>query len=139
MVSVMKTDSKEAIVNTVYQNRFKIDSVHVFEDVHFDFNQSKPRDLYHHELNSLVTYMKTQPNLKIVITGHTDNIGSNSFNKGLSIKRAEEVAHFLMEKGIDESRIKYAGSGSSKPIFDNTTDAGRLLNRRVEFILNKSD
>lgn len=139
MVSVRKTNSKEEVYNVVSSDHFKIDSVHVFRDVHFDFNRSKPRDLYQHELNALTTYMKKHPTLKIVLTGHTDIIGSNSFNKDLSLKRAEEVAQFLIKNGIAESRIQYTGSGSLKPIATNKTEAGRLLNRRVEFILNKSD
>jgi outer membrane protein OmpA-like peptidoglycan-associated protein len=135
MVSVYKTDSEDTMLTAEYQDNFKIDSVHVFKDVHFDFNRSIPRMSHQRELNSLVAYMLEYPNLKIAITGHTDNIGSNTFNKILSLKRAEEIANFLINNGIDESRIEYFGLGSVKPIADNTTDAGRLLNRRVEFIL----
>jgi outer membrane protein OmpA-like peptidoglycan-associated protein len=135
MVSVYKIDSEDMIVTAENKNEFKIDSVHVFRDIHFDFNRSIPRNLHQRELNSLVAYMKEHTKLKIAITGHTDNIGSNTFNKILSLKRAEEVANFLINNGIDESRIEYVGLGSVKPIADNTTDAGRLLNRRVEFIL----
>lgn len=135
MVSVYKTNTRAMMLTDENVNEFKIDSVHVFRDVHFDYNRSIPRNSHQRELNSLVEYMKEHTKLKIVITGHTDNIGSTIFNKILSQKRAKEVAHFLIINGIDESRIEYAGLGSVKPIADNTTDAGRLLNRRVEFIL----
>ena len=135
MVSVYKKDSREAILTAEEQENYKIDSVHVFRDINFDFNRSIPRNSHQRELNSLVAYMKEHTTLNIAITGHTDNIGSNTFNKILSFKRAEEVAHFLINNGIDESRIAFSGLGSVKPIADNTTDAGRLLNRRVEFIL----
>ena len=135
MVSVYKADLQEAILTAENQDNFKIDSVHVFRDVHFDFNRSIPRNSHQRELNSLVAYMKEHTKLKIIITGHTDNIGSNTFNKILSLKRAKEVANFLINNGIDEGRIEYAGLGSIKPIADNITDAGRLLNRRVEFVL----
>ena len=137
MVSVYKSDSEDAKLTVENQNNFKIDSVHVFRDVHFDFNRSIPRNSHQRELNLLVAYMKKHSKLKIAITGHTDNIGSNTFNKILSLKRAEAVAHFLINNGIDKSRIEYVGLGSVKPIADNTTDAGRLLNRRVEFVLLK--
>lgn len=137
MVSVYETNSEDAILTSENQESFKIDSLHVFKDVHFDFNRSIPRNSHQRELNSLVAYMKEHTKLKIAITGYTDNVGSNSFNKILSLKRAEEVAHYLINNGIDESRIEYAGLGSVKPIADNTTDAGRLLNRRVEFILKE--
>ena len=76
--------------------------------------------------------------LKIEISGHTDNIGSNEYNKKLSKDRAKAVVDYLIVQGIDEGRLTYAGYGESQPISDNDTEVGRQENRRTEFkVLSK--
>lgn len=114
---------------------YELDSVLVFNDVHFNFNKSTFRTEYQKELNTMAAYLTDNPNLKITITGHTDAIGTEKFNKELSVMRAQQVGHFLMAKGVDKDRIKIFGHGSARPVATNNTKAGRLLNRRVEFIL----
>ena len=79
--------------------------------------------------------MESKRNLEIKIAGNTDNIGRSSYNKTLSVKRAAAVYEYLIEKGVDKSRMKYRGFGNKVPIADNETDEGRLLNRRVEIII----
>ena len=74
---------------------------------------------------------------KVRIEGHTDNVGSASFNQALSEKRAMSVKKYLIERGIEPDRLSIAGFGASKPIEDNSTKEGRALNRRVEFIIIK--
>ena len=88
---------------------------------------------------SLLSYLKVNPNIEIKLIGHTDSIGSKSFNQKLSIRRATEVADYLNEHGVSQERIHLEGVGSSYPVSTNKTEAGRLRNRRVEFILNKID
>jgi outer membrane protein OmpA-like peptidoglycan-associated protein len=73
--------------------------------------------------------------IQVRIEGHTDNVGSASFNQILSGKRAMSVKRYLIERGIEPERLLIAGFGSSKPIADNATMQGRALNRRVEFII----
>jgi outer membrane protein OmpA-like peptidoglycan-associated protein len=137
MVSVQKTDSHENNVDSTLVTNFKLDSVHVFQEVFFDFNKTTPKVRYQKELHVILDYLKLHPNLKIRISGHTDNVGSDAFNQELSLKRSKAVANFLITNGVLQSRIEHEGFGSSKPISSNKTKAGRLRNRRVEFILRE--
>jgi outer membrane protein OmpA-like peptidoglycan-associated protein len=73
--------------------------------------------------------------IRVRIEGHTDNVGSASFNQVLSEKRAMSVKNYLVERGIEPDRLYVDGFGASKPIADNSTKEGRAFNRRVEFII----
>jgi len=84
-------------------------------------------------LNKLASDMVKRPKLQILITGHTDNVGSPAYNKQLSMKRAEQIKKYLVEKrGIDASRITCKGMGSEVPIADTESDEGRAKNRRID-------
>ena len=77
--------------------------------------------------------MKDYPDLKVVIEGHTDSVGTKAYNKNLSQERADAVKNYMVEKnGIDSNRIATEGFGEEKPIADNATAEGRAQNRRVE-------
>jgi OmpA-OmpF porin, OOP family len=79
--------------------------------------------------------LKTQPDLKLVIEGHTDSVGKAAYNLDLSKKRAESVKTYLVQKGgIDGARLTTQGFGDTKPIAKNDTDVGRAQNRRVELV-----
>ena len=84
------------------------------------------------ELNKVVELMKKNPNMKIKVNGHTDNIGTESDNLKLSMNRTVSVKAYLVSKGIDASRITNQGYGEGKPIDVNTTESGRANNRRTE-------
>jgi len=86
-------------------------------------------------LENLCRLMRQNPKMKIEIVGHTDNVGDAVLNQELSLQRAEAVAAYLQEKGIDKARMITTGYGSSKPIADNGKEETRRLNRRVEFIV----
>jgi len=89
------------------------------------------------ELDKLITVLQENSSYLIEINGYTDNKGEESDNLKLSEDRAQVVAEYLIEKGIDTLRIKSTGYGSKKPIADNNTPEGRLKNRRVEFVFKK--
>ncbi|MCL4108242.1 UNVERIFIED_CONTAM: hypothetical protein GTU68_065270 [Idotea baltica] len=72
------------------------------------------------------------PNIKVEVAGYTDNLGVKSTNQRLSKRRANSVAIELIKQGVEASRISIKGYGDSNPIASNTTEAGRLSNRRVE-------
>ena len=77
--------------------------------------------------------MKNYPDLKVVIEGHTDNVGKAAYNKKLSQERADAVKKYIVEEaGINANRIKAQGFGKDKPIASNKTKKGRQQNRRVE-------
>jgi outer membrane protein OmpA-like peptidoglycan-associated protein len=85
------------------------------------------------ELDRLLNIMKENAQIKIEISGHTDNTGSAPLNSKLSEARAKAVVDYLIQKGIDQSRMNFKGYGSLQPIADNSTPSGRAKNRRVEF------
>lgn len=87
------------------------------------------------ELDRVVKMMTENPSMKIEIGGHTDNVGSDADNKTLSENRAESVRTYLVNHGVDGSRVTAAGYGEAKPVDTNETDAGRAMNRRVEFTI----
>ena len=76
--------------------------------------------------------MVTYPETRLRIEGHTDNTGSEAANLRLSRERARAVASYLIARGISENRLIAKGYGSTQPIDDNSTDAGRGRNRRIE-------
>ncbi|MDA7728866.1 OmpA family protein, partial [Flavobacteriales bacterium] len=85
------------------------------------------------ELDRLVALLSDISSLKIEISGHTDNVGSVSFNELLSQRRADAVVSYLVGKGVDKKRLSAKGYGQSKPVDSNNTAEGRALNRRTEF------
>ena len=85
----------------------------------------------HAELDKYVTFMKAKPTQKIMITGHTDSVGSEKSNQKLSEARAATVKTYLEVNGISSSRMSTMGSGETAPIADNSTTEGRAENRRV--------
>jgi outer membrane protein OmpA-like peptidoglycan-associated protein len=91
------------------------------------------------ELDKLAEYLSEHLTTTIEISGHTDNTGNEAQNKKLSEARAKAISEYLVSKGIDSSRIQYKGYGSAKPVAINSSEEGKLLNRRVEFMIIKSD
>ena len=87
-------------------------------------------------LNDVIKILNDNPELKLSIDGHTDNVGADAMNQTLSDNRANAVKSYFVSKGIAESRLTAAGHGETTPIADNKTAAGRQKNRRVEMKLN---
>ena len=101
----------------------------------FDFNKAEVRPEGRDILDRVVKTLKDNPDVKVVVEGHTDSVGSDAYNKKLSERRAEAVKRYLVRQGIDPSRIRTVGYGKSKPIADNSTEEGRAKNRRAEVIV----
>jgi outer membrane protein OmpA-like peptidoglycan-associated protein len=104
------------------------------KNIFFDTNKSELLPASFSELDKLVQYLKGNTH-SITINGHTDNIGNENQNKELSETRAEAVADYLILKGIDASRIKYEGYGSTMPVASNDSEKGKQENRRVEIVI----
>lgn len=77
------------------------------------------------------------PNVRVTIVGHTDSTGSDAINNPLSLDRAESVREYLVSHGVARGRLLVEGRGSREPVANNTTDAGRAANRRVEILLSQ--
>jgi len=102
-------------------------------DVYFDFNKSVVRtvgsNIIKHIAEVLLSGSRYRP---VAVEGHTDSVGSSSYNRRLSMLRARAVAHELVAYGLNARQIAARGFGESRPISTNTTDEGRQKNRRVE-------
>jgi OOP family OmpA-OmpF porin len=86
-------------------------------------------------LDRLTEFAHDCQHVAIAITGHTDSTGDETWNRQLSLSRAQAVAGHLIDRGVDPARLRVAGRGSQEPVADNSTVRGRELNRRIEFAL----
>lgn len=103
--------------------------------IQFDFNKADIKPESATVLGQVAEVLKTQPALKLLIEGHTDNVGKPAYNLELSRKRAESVKQYLVANhSIDAARLTTQGLGDTKPIAKNDTEAGRAQNRRVELV-----
>jgi len=109
----------------------------ILKNINFDFAKHTLQPVSYAELKKVVAVLQKNPAYKIEIAGHTDNIGNKSSNISLSENRAKAVRDYLVSQKIAADRISFVGFGSSQPIANNETEAGRAKNRRVEFVLSK--
>ncbi len=109
----------------------------VLKDLLFESGSSTILTSSYSELNKLAEELKKKPSLRIEISGHTDNTGNNAANLTLSTGRAESVKQYLVEKGVNASRVECKGFGDTRPVASNDTEEGRTKNRRVEFVVIK--
>ncbi len=109
------------------------DTVRINLDVKFDFDRSVVKSEFYPEIQRVADYMKSNEEANLVLlVGHTDSIGSDRYNQGLSERRANAVRNTLISQfNIDGSRVSVEGRGESQPVADNSTSEGRALNRRV--------
>jgi len=102
----------------------------------FATNSSSLNSASQTSLSQFATSLRNNPDTDIQIIGHTDNTGSDAINNPLSEKRAEAVYNYLLQSGVTGNRMQSTGMGSTQPVADNSSPAGRTQNRRVEvFIL----
>ncbi len=104
----------------------------VLRGVHFDFDRSEIRPDSRPVLDQAVAILSEEREVLVVIEGHTDAMGTDEYNQRLSIRRAEAVYRYLVNRGIAPERLRVEGYGESRPVADNETDSGRAQNRRVE-------
>lgn len=114
---------------------FKSGNQLVMNNIFFEFNKHRLLPSSYIELDKLVNVMVENPEFKIEISGHTDNIGSDSYNMELSGLRAKSVGNYLMEKGVNKDRLIFTAKGSSEPMAANDTEEGRSQNRRTEILI----
>lgn len=107
----------------------------VIEGIYFDTAKATIRKKSRPKLDAAVDVLKKFPDLRIEISGHTDDKGDEAYNQDLSQRRADAVKDYLVSKGIDEARIETRGAGEDEPRETNATKAGRAKNRRIEFKL----
>lgn len=107
---------------------------HIALYINFDTGKSIIRDESKPIIEQIVQMMKSNPDLKIGVEGHTDNVGSPASNKTLSEARAKSVVSAITSQSISADRLSISGYGQEKPVADNSTEEGRAKNRRVELV-----
>jgi len=107
--------------------------------INFEESNTKFRSSAYPRLDRVIALANACGDSEISITGHSDSSGNDSWNQRLSLQRANAVGDYIAGGGIDRSRLKIAGAGSSAPIADDSTRYGRSLNRRIEITLTSDD
>ena len=106
-----------------------------FADAYFEFDDARIGEASYPILDQVMEIMNRYPAIRLEIAAHTDNMGSFEYNMDLSRRRAQSMVDYLVSKGIESFRLEGKGYGESRPIAPNNTEDGRMINRRVEFIL----
>ncbi|MEO8168168.1 MAG: OmpA family protein, partial [bacterium] len=105
----------------------------ILRGVNFEFNKATLTKDSEKILEQAYDALVAQPDIKVLIVGHTDAVGSDAYNKKLSLRRAQSVKNWMVKKGISARRMTVAGKGETEPMDDNSTEDGRANNRRIEF------
>jgi outer membrane protein OmpA-like peptidoglycan-associated protein len=105
----------------------------------FDFNSDALKPAAKTNLDNLADNLASFGDSKLLLVGHTDSVGTDSYNQSLSERRALAVATYLTMKGVPSDRVAAAGRGESEPVQPNATEAGRAANRRVEVAVSAGD
>lgn len=108
--------------------------VKITQQIHFEYNKSVIRPESFPVLNAVVDVMQKNPSIKLEVQGHTDNVGTASYNKRLSDSRSASVKTYLTSHGVKGDRLTSKGYGFDRPLVPNDTAQNRALNRRVQFI-----
>lgn len=132
-VDLREKQNFRKVENNIQLQKIEIGKSIVLRNIFFDTDKATLRDASKAELERLYDIMKNNPEIRVEISGHTDNVSSASYNKELSKERAKSVVDYLVDKGIKKSRMEYAGYGFEQPIATNKTEEGRQKNRRTEF------
>jgi outer membrane protein OmpA-like peptidoglycan-associated protein len=105
----------------------------------FDVNSAELRPAAKRDIEKLAETLKKYPGTNVLIEGHTDNTGGRELNQRLSERRAESVANYAQSLGVEPGRLTAKGYGFDQPVADNSTEAGRQENRRVEVAIFASE
>lgn len=116
------------------QEYFEQQTFRIFEPIYFESGNATLSDYAIDVLDNVYEAMQRNPEMKIEIHGHSDNVGNRAANARLSLKRAKRAKRYLVERAIDEDRTSVLGFGAEQPIAPNDTEEGRAKNRRVVFI-----
>jgi OOP family OmpA-OmpF porin len=113
-------------------NKLKLGNSVILKNINFEFNSYVLKSDADTILYTLLTCLNNNPKFRIMISGHTDDQGSEDYNLELSINRAKSVYNWLINNGIESNRLKFTGFGKTHPLFTDTDEKSRTLNRRVE-------
>ncbi len=132
-VRVFETPSAVGISSLTLSQQLEQEGRAVIRDIHFATGSAEILSGSEEVLRQILAILEKDSSVELIIEGHTDNVGGEEFNLGLSSLRAEAVKRWLVDRGgIPEQRLTAAGYGMSRPVADNASESGRSQNRRVE-------
>jgi OOP family OmpA-OmpF porin len=113
----------------------EVEAVISLDGVHFDFDKATLTPIARGILDQAAALLDKNERVVVQVAGHTDSVGTDAYNQGLSVRRANSVKDYLVSKGVKATRLTAKGYGESQPVASNDTEAGRAENRRVELIV----
>lgn len=134
-IDLSNLKSYTEIQRDLYLSPLEVGEIIRLNNLFFDFAKSDLKKESIAELERVISLLKNNPTMKIEIGGHTDNVGDDASNLKLSTQRVQSVVNYILSKGVPLAQITQKGYGEQKPIADNSNDAGRAKNRRVEFTI----
>lgn len=137
-MDVKRTDDDDTVRITIYMDEIQPDYVFEVHNVYYDYDKASLRPESVASLDTLVNFMQINPSFNVEVYSFTDAHGSDEYNKKLSLERAQSVIDYLINAGIDQTRMVAKGFGESMPVAPNKVGnkdnpEGRQLNRRTEF------
>ena len=127
----------EPVIVNVLLDKVTVGVTSVLKNIFFEFDKFDLQDKSITELDKMIRFLTENQLVKVEIGGHTDNDGSPAYNVKLSLNRAQSVANYLTQHGIEIKRISQKGYGASLPIKPNDSDENKQANRRIEFKILK--
>ena len=128
-----KLKGKTEINRSIYLDKAEVGSVTILKNIFFDTGKASIKQASISELDRIHELLKANPNLKIQINGHTDNVGEADYNQKLSEQRAQAVAKYLLQYGTSKTQVVAKGFGETRPLVSNDDEfGGREINRRTE-------
>ncbi len=123
----------EPVIIDILLDKAETGATAVLNNIFFDFDQFELKERSITELNKVIKLLNEKPSIHVEIGGHTDSDGSASYNKQLSLKRAQSVVSYLVKNGINRERLSEKGYGADHPIRPNDSEENKQANRRIEF------
>ena len=137
LYSPFAKDSLENLTPQFRPERVALNTTYVLKNIQFEFDSYKLLATSFDELDQLARFTLKHPRVLLRLSGHTDDVGGDRYNKKLSENRARSVAKYMMLQGIATDRIEVIGYGKTKPLIDDETEDARAVNRRVEIVFSE--
>ncbi len=136
LIAAADTVREEAVKQVDFEVKpIVVGQSYKLNDIYFGSNSFELNTDSKAVLDGFIEFLAENPKIKVIIAGHTDNIGNDQANIQLSESRSKSVFNYLVDRGIKAERLSYKGFGKEKPVASNDTEAGRAKNRRTEFVI----
>lgn len=133
IVDLLGQTGEEKVIQDFYLKKIEVGTKVVLNNIYFETGKAVLRPESFDALDQVFRFLENNPDMKLEISGHTDNTGSLRINQKLSAARAKSVVDYVVGRGIPEGMLVYEGYADSQPVAPNDTPEGREQNRRVEF------